>query len=447
MIRQVPPRGRRERGAILVQVAVAMLALVAFSALTIDYGIIWMSRRQAQNVADAAALSGAISMAFDAPGDFNRARLAAKTVGEENTVFGLRPTIELGEGDNADITQDISFPDCPESAGGFEERCIRVNVYRNAFRDPLPTFFAKIFDIHAQGIRATATAQWVAGNQIQCLLPFAAIDRWSDSYDDNKDNTYFKTDSITNPGVDGWSPNDHYQPRQGDTYVPPYNGNTNHTGWKTTTDYGRQLIIKAGSLNDKVYSSGWALQVDLPDSTGSKDYNWNIRNCNEQPVGIAKEEEECDAVNEPIGCISIKTGMAQGPTRDGITAVYSYDPGARWDWNADGPNGEGAGGIVGGKGFASPRVRPMVILDIDHYMAQGCSGTTCIGKVANVIGFFVEGMCRDVANRGELDPGMVCPNPTKDVVGRIVTLPSTVAQGAGEVEETASFLQIVRLVR
>ena len=52
--------------------------------------------------------------------------------------------------------------------------------------------------------------------------------------------------------------------------------------------------------------------------------------------------------------------------------------------------------------MSSPRIRPIVIIDIDNYIARGCSGTTCIAKVANILGFFVEGMCKDVT----LDPGM-----------------------------------------
>jgi hypothetical protein len=283
-------------------------------------------------------------------------------------------------------------------------------------------------------VRATATAQLATGNQVECLLPFAVIDRWDDNFDDDVDSTHWPDDGV-------WSPNDDYQPGNGDVYIPPYDGNTNHTGWTVTGDYGKQIVIKAGNIGQ--YSSGWAQQIDLPNSTGSNDYRWNIANCNEAPVGIAEASEPCTSVNEAIGCVSIKTGMAQGPTSQGIGDVVDYDPDAEWDWSADGTLGEGQGGIVGGQGWGTPRIRPIVVLDINHYEAQGCSGTGCIGKVANIIGFFVEGMCRDVT----LDPGITCQTPNKDVVGRIVKLPSTVFGGAGEVEESASFLQIVRLVR
>ncbi|HWJ54869.1 MAG TPA: pilus assembly protein TadG-related protein, partial [Vicinamibacterales bacterium] len=49
---------RRQRGAVLVHVAVAMTGLLAFSALTIDLGSLWVARGQAQNAADAGALAG-----------------------------------------------------------------------------------------------------------------------------------------------------------------------------------------------------------------------------------------------------------------------------------------------------------------------------------------------------------------------------------------------------
>jgi hypothetical protein len=85
----------------------------------------------------------------------------------------------------------------------------------------------------------------------------------------------------------------------------------------------------------------------------------------------------------------------------------------------------------------------MVVLDINHYAASGCTGSTCVGKVANIIGFFLEGMCADVT----LDDGLACDDPNRDVVGRIVTLPAQYVAGTGEVEDDASFVRVVRLVR
>ncbi len=58
-------RSSSERGSILVQVGVAIIVLIAFTAFVADYGLMWVSRRQAQNAADAGALAGAIALGFD----------------------------------------------------------------------------------------------------------------------------------------------------------------------------------------------------------------------------------------------------------------------------------------------------------------------------------------------------------------------------------------------
>ena len=144
--------------------------------------------------------------------------------------------------------------------------------------------------------------------------------------------------------------------------------------------------------------------------------------------------------------MSIKTGAAQGPTVQGIASVVSYDPPAHWDGTATGPDGQ-AGAVVGGGGMTSPRIRPLVVLDINHYSTQNgtkdCSGTGCFGKVSNIIGFFVEGVCKNVT----LDASMpACDDPNSDIVGRIVTLPGDYGTGGGVVTD-ASFVKVIRLIR
>ena len=57
-----PVKRRGERGAVLVNAAIAMIGLISFSALVVDYGILWSARRQAQNAADAGAMAAAVSL-------------------------------------------------------------------------------------------------------------------------------------------------------------------------------------------------------------------------------------------------------------------------------------------------------------------------------------------------------------------------------------------------
>lgn len=69
MPRLTRPRPREarpsERGQILVIVAVGMIAMLAMAGLVIDTGNAWANRRQAQNVADAAALAGTRIISVD----------------------------------------------------------------------------------------------------------------------------------------------------------------------------------------------------------------------------------------------------------------------------------------------------------------------------------------------------------------------------------------------
>jgi Putative Flp pilus-assembly TadE/G-like len=457
-----------ERGAITIHVAIALIAMLAFVSFVADYGLMWVSRRQAQNAADAGALAGAIALVHE--GNNASAKRSAAQLVSENYVFGTANDVTPVTG-NVDIDVSGTGPgekDLPPC--GTTQGCVRVDIMRGLPGRPengtaprgdvLPTFFGKIVGVTSQAVRATATAQTANGNSIRCLLPFAVIDRWADNTDPTPDPTYFANDGLT--GTAGWTPNDKFEPpsvvdKKGnplgnDSYVAPYNNNPAHTGWRVkgpNNDYGRQLILKDGSPGN--YSAGWANEVDLPNSTGSQDYKWNIEHCNPQGIGIATESDVCSAVNWTVGCVSVKTGVSQGPTSSGIgdftKGLVGQDAAARWDPTITGvgPNGT-MGAVVNGSGVVSmstPRIRPIVIIDINNYISQGCSGTTCIAKVANIIGFFVEGMCADVT----LDRGLACDSPTKDVVGRIVTLPGSLASGVGTVDDSASFIKVVRLVR
>src|SRR4029078_11670501 len=87
----VPFHRRRERGAVLVQMAISMLGLIAFSSLVIDYGVLWAARRQAQNAADAGAMAAAVSLAFV---DFDNrplAQTAAVNTAQTNFIWGAVP--------------------------------------------------------------------------------------------------------------------------------------------------------------------------------------------------------------------------------------------------------------------------------------------------------------------------------------------------------------------
>ena len=85
-----------ERGAIIIHVAFALMALLCFSAIVLDQGVFFVARRQAQNAADAGALAGAITLMLD------RTRTAEATTAAQDFA---RKNVVWGQGTvNADIT-------------------------------------------------------------------------------------------------------------------------------------------------------------------------------------------------------------------------------------------------------------------------------------------------------------------------------------------------------
>ena len=101
-------RGDGERGAMLVQVAVAMTALCGLSALAVDFGLLMAARSQAQAAADAGALAGATAIGFDDFGglDYNgRVIQPAQMVARENLVLNEHPSVE-----EADVSQERRPP-------------------------------------------------------------------------------------------------------------------------------------------------------------------------------------------------------------------------------------------------------------------------------------------------------------------------------------------------
>src|SRR5690349_18715647 len=96
-------RSRSEGGAILIQVAIALLVLTAFAMFVVDYGIMWVGRRAAQNAADAGALAGAVALAFDADTRLSNgpAKTAAYRFARGNSVVGAAPDVIDPTGGNS----------------------------------------------------------------------------------------------------------------------------------------------------------------------------------------------------------------------------------------------------------------------------------------------------------------------------------------------------------
>ena len=432
-----------ETGAMLAHMAFMMLAILSISALSIDAGVKWVARGQAQNAADAGALAGAVALSFDDPDDFTdtgMAKQSALLYAQRNLVWGQAPNVQ--------VDTDVTFPPCPD---GSEDTCVRVDVYRNQARgNALPTFFAALAGVTNQGVRATATAQVRTGNASECLRPWAIVDRW---------NEYFGPSTYGVPGpldtYDTYAPR--VQDREPDVYIAPTEDDPG-TGFRYPQDVGQQFAIHTGAPGNAAVSSGWYRNIDLPrvdsGSLGGNTYGANIVSCNGYPTAIAPAGTVCPDATALTshadkvywaarGCVRVQTGVIQGQTRDGIRDVFAMDPAARWSTTMN----NGAGG-VSSQYSPSPRIVPVSVLDIGQYLASDPSGSGGVLRIVNIFGFFIEGMGDIDRNTGAIifDPNNPVPQNAQTVIGRLVALPGRFI-GSSTVDDDAAFLRTITLVR
>lgn len=412
-------RLRNEHGAVLIQVAIACIVLIAFTMFVVDQGIMFVSRRQAQNSADAGALAGAIALSFDDYADRSDggpAKRSARTLAVSNSVWAQAPDVN--------ITTDVTFPACPDDGS---DGCVRVDVYRNQARsNPLPSWFGGLVGVSEQGVRATATAQATTGNATDCLKPWAVIDKWAEKYptpkswdlDDSFDKYKKQGNSTTlDPSID--PPDEYIAP---DSESPGTGFRPHNADGSYSDDWGRRMWLKEGSNNDVAFGSGWFMALALG-GTGGSVYGNNIKGC----IGITYAiGDELALDNEPGNKVGPTRSAVGGPSvsNQDADSLYNQDPTAYWD---PGMN-DGRGGIAGSAFAVSPRIVAVPVINPD-LIAEAQNGGRTTVPISNIIGFFVEGY------------------EDKGVTGRIVTMPGMNASGGSTLNQQSSFIKVIQLVR
>ena len=373
-----------ERGAVLVHVALALLALIAFSTFVVDYGVLWTSRRQAQNAADAAAMSGAVSLAFDPSGapfsTSGPAHQAAYQVVMSHGVWGQQPA------------NDITFPtDCPTS--GVQE-CVRVDVYRDAgHNNPLPMIFGQLVGMSTQGVRAMAIARAAAANAGDCVKPFGVPD-------------FYAPDLAS--------------------YSAP--------GYTLQSHLGQSILLKGGAGTQ--LGSGWFRLLDLDGSAtggtgGPSGTNGQILSCISNTIGVGE-----DLIDQ--------NGNIGNNVSQMVNELYNLDPGASFDTatgrviNTCADNGTCMKFVYTGNGNQtslvpdptrsySPRVLLIPVFDPALFFSTGAI------HVVNILGFFIEAP-------------MAGP-PNFDLRGTLVNQPGVLKPGAGSVPNAAAFAKVIHLIK
>ena len=437
-----------------------MIVLIAFTAFVADYGLMWVSRRQAQNSADAGALAGAVALAYDNftdRSDTGPAKESAHNVAVANFVAGEAPEV--------DITTDVYFYDddptkFPDLCA--DDTCIRVDVYRNQDENnPLPVWFGQLVGLVDQGVRATAIARASYGNASDCLKPWAVIDRWAEYWDDNMPTTdpWDLTDTYDRYNKDGdldplITAPDVYQPASvsdtdGDgnpemnTYDPGtgYNPYTYSSGTPTgySSDYGRQISLKMGDQGDWNFGAGWFMRLNLAPfdtdedgesctSSGANCYREHIKGC----VGVTW------AIGDEL-MIDNNPGNAVGPTENAVggegdknqdaDSLFNQDSDASW-YDPDG-DGTGQPGHVVNCDNPCPRVVAIPLVNPDALMDAFKNGRNTV-PIANIAGFFVEGVTGNGSDQA--------------VVGRLVSMPGLKTEGNGG-SAPSTFMVNISLIR
>ena len=164
------PARCQERGITMILVAIAMVAIIAMAALSIDVVTLYLAREEAQRSADAAALAAARVISISGItgadpdtaaswrqicGPAGIATLTAQATGKQNPVGNIAATVtvtySVGSGGSTSSSADCSsLPDAVAV-----NPMVTVKVTRNS----LPTFFSRIWRRATNTVSATATAE------------------------------------------------------------------------------------------------------------------------------------------------------------------------------------------------------------------------------------------------------------------------------------------------
>jgi Flp pilus assembly protein TadG len=330
---------RHERGAVLVHVALILVAMLAFIAVAVDYGVLFASRRQAQNAADAAALAAATSLTFVNSTNFGLAQSSAVAAANQNTIWGQTPDVLA-----ADVTR---VTPCPPGAPGVPDTCVRTDVFRTNYQrangSPLPTFFANLVGVNQQGTRASATAQMLASDATaDCVKPWGLPDRWIENRGQPDEfDRYQRTGSNRGQLMSAPPALDAYDPALG--YVLP-------------RDYGVLVRLYVGGNGNQAIEPGFFQPVVInPGYFGANRYQQAIEGCVTTPIG-------------PGMVLQPEPGRMVGPTSHGFENLIDLDPTARWDPSANGGLGAPTGGcMAAGTCSRSPRWIAVPVFNIDTY--------------------------------------------------------------------------------
>jgi len=369
------PSAANDQGATLIYLTIGMVGLMAFSTIVIDFGLVHVARRQAQNSADAAAYAAAVALSYDADKtDTGAAKQNALAIAQQNLVWGEAPSV---------LTSDVTFPTCPDGT----DFCVRVAVFRTDERgNAIPTVFGRLLGLMSQDVRAAATAEVRPSNLNTCLKPWALPDRWSEV---TGNATFEKYDAAGTPLTIS------------DFYAAP-SATSSGTGYRLNRDFASSVVFHQGCSAFSTSGhgcpnaqAGYFLPVNLAPGCPGASYLNAIVNCATTCAGDPVQV----TVNQQLTGLN---GVLTAQTQSGVLALQAMDPNATFNPVTKKVENSCVGG--GGVPYTcatpglteSPRIVAIPAFDLnwfeDHRRPLGGATINNQIKVSNILSVFIDGM-------------------------------------------------------
>lgn len=274
--------GPRRRGVTFAFVTVTLVVMLGMASLTVDVGMMYRARAEAQAAADSAALAGAwklldrgdLAGAPDSTDEIANARVSAALLASHNTVVNDSVVVDGATDVTIGYLADHTVPEAPMVFGNPNiYNTVQVIVHRDEVRNgPIDLFFAGIFGQTTADIQAEAWATFKDGvvgfrpndrTGNAGLMPLALHrDAWnrllSGAFTAGDNWSYNETTGVVSAGADGIRELNLY-PGSGGTQLPPGNFGTVDFGssGNSTADLARQ--IREGVSEDDLAALGGEL--------------------------------------------------------------------------------------------------------------------------------------------------------------------------------------------
>ena len=162
--------GVRQRGAVAILVAVAMIVLLGFIGLAVDGGHLYLTKTELQNSADACALAASSELTTLTTATYAKAAAAGQTVALRNLVNFQGSTI-VASNVNVSFSTDLKPGTTWVTASAAGSAAVRPSFVRCILTRPgIAMFFMPLLGFGSQTVASLATAGLMT-SQGSCAMP------------------------------------------------------------------------------------------------------------------------------------------------------------------------------------------------------------------------------------------------------------------------------------